>query len=135
MLQKQGKTDEIFLNRPKIRFDITVKFESERRAEQNQTQKHINENREHLIDAAIVRVMKMRKICKYQSLIAEVLSQLTSKFTPKVPQIKVKLNFYHHLIFLFTFYSCFVQKCIEKLIEKEYLERDTEDRDTYKYIS
>lgn len=89
------KTPFVWWIRPKLRFDITAKFESERRAEQSQTHRRIDENRGHLIDAAIVRVMKMRKTLKYQSLIAEVLAQLSSKFTPKVPQIKVKFNAIH----------------------------------------
>lgn len=76
-------------SRPKIRFDITSKMDSERRAENKQTLQRIDEDRRHLIEATIVRIMKMRKILSNRILIGEVLSQLTPKFTPKIPHIKV----------------------------------------------
>lgn len=86
-----------FFYRPKIRFDITSKLESERRAEQKQTLHRIDEDRGHLIEAAIVRIMKMRKKLTNRVLIGEVLSQLSSKFIPKVLHIKVNINNYSPL--------------------------------------
>lgn len=75
--------------RPKIRFDISQRIKLEQAAEKTATDQGIEEDRKHLIEAAIVRVMKMRKTLNHQGLIAEVLSQLASKFNPKVTAIKV----------------------------------------------
>lgn len=67
-------------------------MESERQAEQKQTLYRIDEDRGHLIEAAIVRIMKMRKTLSNRELIGEVLSQLTQKFKPKIPHIKVSID-------------------------------------------
>ena len=75
--------------------------------------KRVEENRTVAIEAAIVRIMKARKALSHQSLLAEVLSQLAF-FRPNPKVIKRR---------------------IEALIDREYLERDPEIANAYRYLA
>ena len=74
----------------------------------------MEEDRRHLVEASLVRIMKARKTLHHNDLIAEVTRQLSVRFTPS-PQ--------------------FVKKRIESLIEREYLERTLEDHRVYNYVA
>ena len=50
----------------------------------------INDERKYLIQASIIRIMKIRKILKYSLLIQEVIEQLKSRFKPEISTIKVR---------------------------------------------
>ncbi|KAH7162881.1 Cullin [Dactylonectria estremocensis] len=84
--------------------------------ERKNTEEKNNQTRAHIVDAAIVRIMKSRKELSHSQLVSEVLAQLTSRFRPEVSLVK---------------------KRIEDLIAREYLERPDEDGSPslYRYVA
>ncbi len=74
----------------------------------------VEEDRKPLVEAAIVRILKARRVLDHNSIVAEVTQQLSARFsvTPAV-----------------------IKKRIESLIEREFLERDTNDRRMYRYVA
>jgi cullin 3 len=74
----------------------------------------VDEDRRHMVEATLVKVMKTRRKLEHNVLIAEAAKILSQKFNPDPSMIK---------------------KRIESLIERDYMERDTEDHRFYKYIA
>jgi cullin 2 len=98
----------------RTKFKITAALQKDTQQEVEQTQTAVQEDRKMHIQAAIVRVMKARKSLKHNQLIEETIQQVKTRFTPSVPMIK---------------------KCIEVLMDRQYLERQENARDTYDYIA
>ncbi|XP_020936644.1 cullin-4B-like [Sus scrofa] len=80
--------------------------------EQTVTTERVFQDRQYQIDAAIVRIMKIRKTLSHNVLLAELYNQL--KFTLKPSDLK---------------------KRIESLIDRDYMERDKANPNQYKYIA
>lgn len=98
----------------KIRVNLNQPIKAEVRAEATEVLKNVDEDRKYVIQATIVRIMKARKSMKNQQLIQEVISQISQRFAPKIPDIK---------------------KAIDTLLEKEYIERVDGTRDTFAYVA
>ena len=80
--------------------------------ETDETNERVFQDRQYQIDACLVRIMKTRRATTHASLVAETFAQIS--FPAKPADVK---------------------KRIESLIEREYLERDRNDPQTYNYLA
>ncbi|KAG8086869.1 hypothetical protein GUJ93_ZPchr0010g7500 [Zizania palustris] len=92
----------------------TVATQKESEPEKLETRQRVEEDRKPQIEAAIVRIMKSRRVLDHNSIVTEVTKQLQPRFMPNPVLIK---------------------KRIESLIEREFLERDKIDRKLYRYLA
>lgn len=74
----------------------------------------VDKDRRYAIDAAIVRIMKSRKVLGHQQLVSECVEQLSRMFKPDIKAIK---------------------KRMEDLITRDYLERDKENQNMFRYLA
>ncbi|KAA0722690.1 Cullin-4B [Triplophysa tibetana] len=80
--------------------------------EQVSTTERVFQDRQYQIDAAVVRIMKMRKTLSHNLLVSELYNQL--KFPVKPADLK---------------------KRVESLIDRDYMERDKENPNQYHYVA
>eukprot|EP01063_Lacrimia_lanifica_P038798 TRINITY_DN8342_c0_g1_i1.p1 TRINITY_DN8342_c0_g1~~TRINITY_DN8342_c0_g1_i1.p1 ORF type:complete len:794 (+),score=309.74 TRINITY_DN8342_c0_g1_i1:92-2383(+) len=92
----------------KFKIPAVVKQEREAVVDNNQ------EQRKHVVEACVVRIMKSRRTLSHNELVTETVKQLSSLFTPEVKSIKRR---------------------IEDLIQRQYLERAENDRNCYNYLA
>ncbi|KAF6154646.1 hypothetical protein GIB67_000530 [Kingdonia uniflora] len=92
----------------------TVVAQKESEPEKQETRQRVEEDRKPQIEAAIVRIMKARRVLDHNNIVAEVTTQLQPRFLANPVVIK---------------------KRIESLIEREFIERDKIDRKLYRYLA
>ncbi|GMH32280.1 hypothetical protein BSKO_00114 [Bryopsis sp. KO-2023] len=97
---------------PHIRIKVNTIQMKETDEENKKVNDAVIQDRQYQIDAAVVRIMKMRKTLSHKLLMQELLSQV--KFPLKMTDVK---------------------KRIESLIEREYVERDAHTPNVYNYLA
>lgn len=94
------------------RITVTQISPKEQHEEEAGVERRVFEDRQHEVDAAVVRIMKVRKTLSHQQLLAEVFSAMSFPVT-----------------------AADVKRRVESLIEREYLERDPDRASTYSYLA
>lgn len=156
--QLEGST-EIKLNldysNKRTKFKITAALQRETPQEVEHTMSAVDEDRKLYLQAAIVRIMKSRKILKHNALIQEVgisynfqyenfseNQQCFRKKTKIVQITRIKTNISRLFIQIlsqskvtFAPSISMIKKCIESLIDKQYIERTPTGSDEYSYVA
>ena len=97
----------------KVRVNLNLPIKSQVEVEAKATVKAVEGDRHLIVQAAIVRIMKTKNRMLHVELVSEVVRQLSNQFKPSISQIK---------------------KCIDILVDKEYIERG-EDMNEIKYVA
>lgn len=112
------ETDVFYFNSeftdPRAKVHINSIQAKETPEESTRTQSHIDSDRKHYLDAAIVRIMKAKKELTYEQLKTQTIEAVKSHFVPEVSVIKQR---------------------VAGLVEQEYLRRDEDDMNRYIYVA
>ncbi|KAG0368158.1 Cullin-2 [Gamsiella multidivaricata] len=107
------KLNMAFSNK-RTKLKISGGLQADTPQETTATLKAVDEDRRLCIQASIVRIMKSRRVLSHMQLVQEVIEQCKTRFSPNVPMIK---------------------KCIEQLLDKQYIERAENSLDRYVYVT
>ncbi|KAF9229789.1 Cullin-domain-containing protein [Gyrodon lividus] len=99
---------------PRAKVHINSIQEKETPEDSKRTQSHIDSDRKHYLDAAIVRIMKSKKELTYEALKTQTIDAVKNHFVPEVGVIKQR---------------------IAGLVEQEYLTRDDNDMNKFVYVA
>ena len=119
-MSKEVNDDDVFVFNDRFTSKLlkvkigTVSAQRESEPEKQETRQRIEDDRKPQIEAAIVRIMKARRQLDHNGVVQEVTKQLSSRFVPNPTDIK---------------------KHLENLIEREFIERDRNDRKLYIYLA
>ena len=98
----------------KTRVNINVPLRSVEKRELEATHKSVDDERRYLIEAAIIRIMKTKQKLAHQDLVGQVMGQLAARFMADSRTIK---------------------KCIDDLINRDYMKRCDNSPSTYQYVA
>ncbi|KAK2577246.1 hypothetical protein KPH14_003390 [Odynerus spinipes] len=98
----------------RTKFRVTAALQRDAPHDAEATHRSVDDDRKLYLQAAIVRIMKSRKLLRHNQLVQEVLGQSKVTFAPSIGMIK---------------------KCIEALIDKQYIERTPNSADEYSYVA
>ncbi|KAJ3790843.1 Cullin-4B [Lentinula aff. detonsa] len=110
VLSEEGRKAGYKIHVNSIQAKVSVK-------ESATTNRHIQEDRKHLLDAAIVRIMKAKKQLTYEEIKVQTVETVKRHFAPEVEEIKSR---------------------VEALVEQEYLERVERaagQKPSFKYVA
>ncbi|KAI9477450.1 hypothetical protein LPJ78_001655 [Coemansia sp. RSA 989] len=93
---------------------VSAKATIETEKEKSESMAAIGLERQYLIEAAIVRIMKARKQMMHEQLVSETINQLSARFLPTPKMVK---------------------DTIGRLIDRDYLQRSPDDLRLYKYLA
>lgn len=108
------KTDSFSINNAFSDRARRIRIQAPPVDDRKKVKEDVDKDRKFAVEAAIVRILKSRKTANHADLMNEVISQLQKMFTPDIKVIK---------------------KSIESLIERDYLERDGQNPQIYKYVA
>ncbi|KYQ88157.1 cullin B [Tieghemostelium lacteum] len=109
---QEYQVNTAYINK-RLKVKVSSSLQKETPSQTEDTYKGIDEDRKLYLQATIVRIMKARKTMNHVALIQEVIEHSRLRFQPNIPMIK---------------------KCIEQLIEKEYIQRAEGESDKYLYL-